>query len=247
MPTIAIGDVHGNLSALEDLLAKVVPELNREDTLVFLGDYIDRGPQTRGCIERIIRLREEAACSVVTLLGNHEQWMLRSLRDPSCHSWIFGMEAFETIASYSADAAHALRNAMEQAGMRLITEKAPLPYQIFFGLVPLNHLRFFQSLELFHQTTDVICVHAGADLEGCLVSQSPDVFVWGADGFPEQYRGQDCVVYGHWNNAAEDNNGWPQPCVRMNRTYGIDTIANGVLTAMRFPDCKVFQSRRYRT
>ena len=44
MATVAIGDIHGNLGPLEDLLSQVVPEMRPEDTLVFLGDYIDRGP-----------------------------------------------------------------------------------------------------------------------------------------------------------------------------------------------------------
>jgi len=83
MPTYAIGDIHGNLSALDDLLSRVVPELQPADTLVFLGDYIDRGPDSRGCVESIVRLKEEADFSVVSLLGNHEQWMLRTLDNPT--------------------------------------------------------------------------------------------------------------------------------------------------------------------
>ena len=88
-------------------------------------------------------------------------------------------------------------------------------------------------------------MHGGVDLEGTLAPGNPDLFVWGPDGFPEKYSGKERVVYGHWNNTAADQNGYPQPYIT-NRTYGIDTIAHGVLTAMRFPDCKVFQSKRYR-
>ena len=58
MATVAVGDIHGNLLALDDLLNKVLPTLARDDTLVFLGDYIDRGPDSRGCLERIIRDRK---------------------------------------------------------------------------------------------------------------------------------------------------------------------------------------------
>jgi serine/threonine protein phosphatase 1 len=57
MATIAIGDIHGNLAALEDLLGQLAPDLTTGDTLVFLGDYIDRGPHSRGCIDRILELR----------------------------------------------------------------------------------------------------------------------------------------------------------------------------------------------
>jgi hypothetical protein len=59
MSTIAVGDIHGNLAALRSLLDAVTPYLNAEDTLVFLGDYIDRGPDSKGCIEEILRLKAQ--------------------------------------------------------------------------------------------------------------------------------------------------------------------------------------------
>jgi serine/threonine protein phosphatase 1 len=246
MATVAIGDIHGNRLALENLLEKVLPTLEPQDVLVFLGDYIDRGPDSRGCLERIIRLKREARHSVVTLLGNHEDWMLRTLRDATRHSWILGMEAFETIASYSPDAAVSLRRELEGAGMRLITERVRIPYEIFFDLLPPDHLAFFESLRPFHRAEGVICVHAGVDLEGrALDSRDLEVLIWGPDGFPDSYCGQDAVVYGHWDNSVEDEKGWPQPCVKGNRTFGVDTISKGVLTALRFPDRKVLQSSRF--
>ena len=78
MSTIAIGDIHGNLRALEDLLSRITPELNAGDTVVFLGDYIDRGPDAKGCIQTILDFRRTTNGRVVTLLGNHEEWMLRT-------------------------------------------------------------------------------------------------------------------------------------------------------------------------
>src|SRR5689334_3767030 len=100
----AVGDIHGNVRALDDLLGKILPLLSARDTLVFLGDYIDRGPNVRECIDRIIDLKKTAKFSVVTLLGNHEAWMLRSYRDHTAHSWILSMDAFSTIGSYSVQA-----------------------------------------------------------------------------------------------------------------------------------------------
>ena len=81
MATVAIGDVHGNLVALQNLLELILPELGNGDTLVFLGDYIDRGPDSKDCVEEIIRLKQDAPFSVVTLLGNHEEWMLTTKRE----------------------------------------------------------------------------------------------------------------------------------------------------------------------
>ena len=245
MGTVAIGDIHGNFLALEDLLAKVTPTIGEGDVLVLLGDYIDRGPDTRGCLDRIVRLKEEAKYGVVTLLGNHEAWMLRSLRDPTCHIWILALQSFATIRSYSTEAAAVLDREIERLGPRLIAEGLPLPYRAFFDSMPSSHLALLENLQPYHRTEDVVCVHGGI-LHGIpLHLQDPQTLVWGPDDFPDGYHGEDAVVYGHWNNAVEDESGWPWPCVKDNRTFGIDTISRGVLSAMRFPDGKIFQSNRY--
>ena len=81
MSTIAIGDVHGTSEALDDLLNRVTRDITSEDTIVFLGDYVDRGPDPRGCIQRIIELQRTVEARVVTLLGNHEEWLLRTHED----------------------------------------------------------------------------------------------------------------------------------------------------------------------
>lgn len=246
MPTVAIGDIHGNFAALDDLLTKLLPELDNGDCLVFLGDYIDRGPQSRECLERIAQLRERSPFQVVALQGNHENWMLKTFRDHSSHSWLLGMEAFATIASYSPEAANALRREVERVGQALILEKAPLPYELFFDLLPPAHLQLLLDLKFYHRTSDVACVHGDFPLD--LVLNPQQVMIpWDMGGFPEEYRGKDSVVYGHWGNSVPDENGWPLPCIGPNRTYGIDTISKGVLTAMRFPDHKIFQSKRNHT
>jgi serine/threonine protein phosphatase 1 len=247
MSTVAIGDIHGNLPALESLLDSLVPTLSQGDVLVFLGDYIDGGPDTRGCLERLVRLKEELPCPVVGVLGNHEVWMLRTLRDPTSHSWLIATDAMTTIASYSAEAAKLIWKEFEQAGRSLLTGKA-LPYEAFFDLVPPTHRAFIENLTPYYLTPDILCVHGGAPLDGGpLQGQPVEKFIWGPEGFPDLYRGTEPVVYGHWGNAVLNQYGWPHPRILENQTYGIDTISHGVLTAMRFPDGRLFQSGRYRT
>src|SRR5262249_55400061 len=107
--TIAVGDVHGHASALEDLLETVLPDLGPDDRLVFLGDMIVRGPDSKQVLDRVARLRRESRHEVICLMGNHEQWLLESLRDPTQHHWALSCSAFSTIASYAPDAAAALR------------------------------------------------------------------------------------------------------------------------------------------
>ena len=76
MRTLAIGDIHGFSGALETLLGVLNPD---KDQLIFLGDYIDRGPDSRGVLERLIELSQNP--NHVFLRGNHDDWMLRA-REP---------------------------------------------------------------------------------------------------------------------------------------------------------------------
>ena len=246
MATFAIGDVHGNRLALDDLLSKLAGKVAACDTVVFLGDYIDRGLDSKGCIERILQFSATVPAVVVGLLGNHEDWMLRTLVDPTRHSWLLNIEAFETIASYSQSASVALHSALEAAGPRLFTERLSLPYGLFWNAVPSSHREFFLGLKTHHRTPDVLCVHGGLDpAVDDLERQSRDAFLWGTDNFVENYRGPCPVVYGHWGDVTLNSEGWPEPRIG-SFTIGIDTIAHGVLTAVRFPDRQVLQSGRHR-
>ena len=150
MATIAVGDIHGNLEALDDVLEQLRRAASRDDTVVFLGDYIDRGQGSKQCVDAILGFRRERKAEVVCLLGNHEDWLLRTLRDHSRHSWLVGMEAFDTIRSYSPEGAAALREAAAEAGPELFLGNRRLPYidTISHGVltaVRLPDRRLFQS------------------------------------------------------------------------------------------------------
>ena len=132
MATIAVGDIHGNLPALTDILEQIRGESGQRDTIVFLGDYIDRGPDAKGCVDAILEFQRQVAAQVVCLMGNHEEWLLRTLHDSSRHSWLLGMEAFNTIRSYSPGAEQILREAATQAGAQLYLGGCALPYETFF-------------------------------------------------------------------------------------------------------------------
>ncbi len=239
MSLIVIGDIHGNLPALDDLLSKI--ESASPEEVVFLGDYIDRGPDSRACVDRILDFRDQAEFQVTCLMGNHEDWMLRSFHDPTKHSWLVGMEA-ETISSYSTRADDLIRSELERAGLKLFTEKVEIPYQLFFDAMPEGHLDFFLNLKLYHRRHDVICVHGGLDPEkGPVEKQTREALLWGVDSFPQDYTGNDLVVYGHRNDFVVDSDGTPQPRVTNSRAVCIDTISQGILTAMRFPDRLVIQ------
>ena len=94
--TIAVGDIHGCAPALETLLAAI--ELTPDDTLITLGDYIDRGPDSRGVIDRLLQLQSQ--CQLISLKGNHELLMLRALADSSQLNFWMLSGGLATLASY---------------------------------------------------------------------------------------------------------------------------------------------------
>ena len=245
MATIAVGDIHGYLVQLTDLLTQLRAVVTPDDTVVFLGDYIDRGPDSKGCIDAILAFERDIAGTVVCLRGNHEDWLLRTLGDFCRHSWLMGMDGYDTIRSYSPDAARIIRDAQKAAVLDVYLERAPLPYGVFVDSMPQAHRAFFDNLRPYYRGADGICVHGGLDVRIRRVEdQDLHACMWGTDGFPEDYRGRDLVAYGHRNNAELDGDGWPRPRI-IGSTIGLDTIAHGVLTAMRLSDRRLFQSARH--
>lgn len=120
-----------------------------------------------------------------------------------------------------------------------------LPYEVFFRAVPQEHITFLTRLQTFCRTADAVLVHGGMDTDGGRVEeQRGEDLIWGTDGFPERYRGEEFVVYGHANDPVVDPKGWPRPRIQ-GRTCGLDTISHGVLTALRLPEGIVFQSDRH--
>src|SRR4051812_9915865 len=101
MRALAIGDVHGVSAALDALLTAVAP--TPADRLVFLGDYVDRGPDTRGVLDRLIRLRT-AFPNAVFLRGNHELMMTRARGDRSEARMWLSVGGTQALASYGKGA-----------------------------------------------------------------------------------------------------------------------------------------------
>ena len=242
MPTIAIGDIHGFLQPLSRLLSHILEVATADDTVVFLGDYIDRGPESARCLDAIVAFTKGTKATVIGLMGNHEEWLLQTYEDYTRHSWLFGMEGLVTIRSYSPDSEQGMRAAMRDAGVQLYVGKCALPYGAFFDVMPSSHHAFFSQLALSYESADCICTHAGVNPAIAELSAQPrDALVWGHGGFPLAYRGSKPVVYGHWNNAVPAGDGWPLPQI-VGNTIGIDTISHGVLTAIRMPDRLLIQS-----
>jgi len=225
MLTYAIGDIHGRLDKLEELLA-LLP-LRDDDQLVFLGDYVDRGPDARGVIDRLIRLAAERP--TVFLMGNHESMFLDFLGWQGPH--YFGSDVFvanggaETLLSYDY---------FEQA------EPRPKSFRL-----PPEHEAFFRSLRMHHTEGAYLFVHAGLGralarsdhLDQALRRARAEELLWDRSTMDLPHRLDVTIVYGHTPRADFG--------VRWNPPYsiGIDTgaVYGGPLTAIRLPDETIFQ------
>lgn len=144
---LAIGDIHGCLTALDLLLDFIA--LQPDDTLIFLGDYIDRGPDSRGVLNRLIEL--SARPNTIFLRGNHDLWMERARDDRQWyHSWLGrGVGGLETLDSYGS-----------------------------FAEIPLSHWQFLDNLVEYYETDDEIFVHGAVDAELELFDQHEQVLLW---------------------------------------------------------------------
>ena len=135
---IAIGDVHGCSAALAALVRAIAP--TALDTLVFLGDYIDRGPDSRGVVEQVIALGKR--CTVVPLLGNHEDMVLAAPEGQSELDFWMKFGGMEALASYGYGGGRGIR----PGALR--------------GILPAEHLEFFKGCRDYYETVQHIFVHA---------------------------------------------------------------------------------------
>lgn len=167
--TIAIGDIHGCLAALDALLGEINP--GPEDVLVTLGDYVDRGPDSRGVLERLLELRGRTA--LVTLLGNHEEMMLRVLSGEAPATWWLRYGGAETLDSYGFDGD--------------------------LSVVPEAHTALLESCKDWHETEGCFFVHANYVADEPLDHQPAEALRWLSllEKFPDRHTSGKTAVLGH--------------------------------------------------
>jgi serine/threonine protein phosphatase 1 len=213
----AVGDIHGRLDLLTEVFARIDASLEHspvsQPVEVFLGDYIDRGSQSREVIETLIARRRKR--TIVLLKGNHESYALQFLKDPSILSEWEHAGGTSTLLSY---------------GVRLSTRRDPRKDEdvavAFVQALPRNHRCFIEGLALTFTCGDYFFVHAGVRPGIPVQRQWERDLLWIRDEFLlcEEDFGK-TVVHGHTPTK--------EPDIRHNR-INIDTgaYATGRLTCL---------------
>lgn len=179
----AIGDIHGR----RDLLQTLLTSLDEAVPIVLLGDYVDRGPDSAGVLQLVMRLETLSDRSVTCLLGNHEDMLLRFLDDPFAYAAVwFRNGGTQTLASY---------------GIADIDEFEIEPDRVAHELAAAmgaTMIRWLGTRPLIWTSGNVSAVHAAMDPSRALGNQPRRTCLWGHPKFPRKRRkdGQ-WVVHGH--------------------------------------------------
>ncbi len=165
----AIGDIHGCLDKLDNLLEQIPVNWER-DKVIFLGDYIDRGPDPKGVVQRIMDLKAFWPNSIVPLKGNHEEMFLAYMQGD--HVPFISQGGDKTIESYTDEEGH------------------------FF--CPPEHIDFLQDTAPFFTTEHFIFVHAGLKPGIPLEEQNIEDLLWIRSEFiNSSYDWGRRVIFGH--------------------------------------------------
>ena len=212
----AIGDIHGRLDLLTELERRIADDAASSgaarNVIVYLGDYLDRGGQSREVVERLIE-RPLSGFERVLLLGNHEDSMLQFLVDVQIGPAWLGFGGAATLLSYGIKPPVSDRD--------LVRAQEELRAKL-----PERHLAFLRGLKLNHVEGDYYFVHAGIRPGVPLDAQRPSDLLWIRDEFlhSRQDYGK-IIVHGHTITET--------PEIKRNR-IGIDTgaFASGLLTCL---------------
>jgi len=216
----AVGDIHGRLDLLDELLATMQADDHRRGPgartqYIFLGDLIDRGPDSRGVVERLMSLSAAEGFDVRFLMGNHEEVFLRALAgDERALRFLVRIGGRETLLSYGISEED-YRSLDYGELARLAAEKLPAAQRAFLA-----------GFEQWIEVGDYLFVHAGLRPGVAIEDQAASDLYWIRDDFLRHRESfGKIVVHGHSITEEID--------LRPNR-IGIDTgaYASGKLTAI---------------
>jgi calcineurin-like phosphoesterase family protein len=233
MKTFVIGDIHGRCGQLHSLL-DVLPR-EASDTLVFLGDLIDRGADVPGCVNHVMNLCRNDPDHTICLRGNHEQ-MLLDFIDRKHTIWVEATGGGEqTFIQYTGKPWRLRTNDDFWAASDAIARA-----------IPSEQIEFLRQTPLYHEDDHALYVHAGLEDGKHPRDSSPHALLWTRDqDFYRNYRGKPCV-FGHTPTALLPLRGrlGRHGIYVCNSAIGIDTGYNvrSPLTGLSLPDFTLYQA-----
>lgn len=193
---LAIGDIHGSARPLRAILDAI--GLQAEDTLVLLGDIINRGPATREVIEMLLQAAQQ--CELIVIMGNHEEEMLAARDDPRSFQHWLAMGGVATLASYGAETA--LSKSEEEWAF---SETGPPKLDMaLLKLIPREHWQVIEQAQNYWEFENYFFTHAGYDPDVSLDKQLPTELRWLSLGdwtVRPHFSGKTAIV-GHTPNLA---------------------------------------------
>jgi len=195
MNIFAIGDVHGCLKELTSLHKKILTHDKfdvKKDLLVYLGDYVDRGKESKAVIDQILKLKNNKI-KMINLMGNHDEYMIDFLfnNKNNIESWLdFGLD--QTFRSYGIELVDFIKDGfgddiIEQLRKKLLNKMSE------------DQINFFKSLELSYSSDKYLFVHAGIDPKKELEDQTKKDFLWSRSKnfFDKNFKSKKIIVHGH--------------------------------------------------
>jgi serine/threonine protein phosphatase 1 len=234
MNTFVIGDVHGRRMQL-NLLLEMLPRQPKTDTLVFLGDLIDRGTDAPGVVSDVIELYREAPEQVHCLRGNHEQMMLDFI-DEGTSIWLKPIIGGErTFEQYTGNPPLIMKEDDYDAARHELKRK-----------LPSEHLEFIHRTPFYYEDEYALYVHAGLDHGKHPRETDEQQLIWTRDkDFYIHYRGKPCL-FGHTPTAFLPLRGrvGRHGIYIFHSAIGIDTgyNHNSPLSCLQLPDFILYQA-----
>ena len=191
-PIYAIGDIHGQYDMLLDALTRIEADGGADARVIFLGDYVNRGPDSRQVLDRLIS-GQTAGKPWTCLFGNHEEVMLGFLADPGYHS-----SRNDTVITFLHPSAGG-RETLRSYGIDVHPQRPDADIQAeAHETLPGDHIGFLDGLPRMYTTPDHIFVHAGIRPGIALPDQDPEDLVWIRKGFLDDDTDHGrIVVHGH--------------------------------------------------
>lgn len=186
----AIGDVHGRLDLLHELLSAIkkdAAEISKQTFIVYLGDYVDRGHDSRGIIDFFLNNPMDEF-EQIFLMGNHEEFMLRFMESPGPGAGWLEYGGMETLLSYGVSL---------QPGV-MSEKKLSLAADGLREMVPQTHIDFLSGLKDSFELGDFFFCHAGIDPDRPLSKQKAEDLRWAREPFLSHTKSYSkIIVHGH--------------------------------------------------